>query len=87
MKLRTKCRRGRSSTSSVKHHGETHIIINIVMKQRKGFNGDLKPEHTFRKHAYSNILKISAPKNEDFQTKKNLIFFIFLLKTKIVGTR
>ena len=32
------------------------------------------------KHAYSNILKISSPKTESFQTKI-LIFFIFLLKT------
>ena len=34
-----------------------------------------------RKHAYSNILKISPPKTENFQIKKNLIFFIILLKT------
>ena len=33
-----------------------------------------------RKHAYSNILKISPPKNENFQIKI-LILFIFLLKT------
>ena len=33
-----------------------------------------------RKHAYSNILKILQPKNENFQIKI-LIFFIFLLKT------
>ena len=33
-----------------------------------------------RKHAYSNILKISPPKNRKFSDKKNL-FFIFLLKT------
>ena len=32
-----------------------------------------------RKHAYSNILKISTPKTENFQIK-TLIFFIFLLK-------
>ena len=32
------------------------------------------------KHAYSNILKILPPKNENFQIKI-LIFFIFLLKT------
>ena len=38
------------------------------------------------KHAYSNILKISRPKTESFQIKI-LIFFIFLLKTYIVGTR
>ena len=32
------------------------------------------------------ILKISPPKNEIFQIKI-LIFFIYLLKTEIVGTR
>ena len=35
---------------------------------------------SLRKHAYSNILKFSSPKTENFQIKK-LIFFIFLLKT------
>ena len=35
---------------------------------------------TLRKHAYSNILKISPPKTESFQIKI-LIFFIFLHKT------
>ena len=35
---------------------------------------------TLRKHAYSNILKISPPKTESFEMKI-LIFFIFLLKT------
>ena len=41
-----------------------------------------------RKHGYSNILEILPPK---YKKKKNhikiLIFFIFLLKTKIMGTR
>ena len=31
---------------------------------------------TLRKHAYSNILKISPPKNESFQIKKSDIFHI-----------
>ena len=35
---------------------------------------------SLRKHAYSNLLKISPPKTESFQ-RKILIFFIFLLKT------
>ena len=43
--------------------------------------------HTLRKHAYSNILKILSPKAENFQIKTSDIFFIFLLKTKVVGTR
>ena len=34
---------------------------------------------TLRKHAYSNILKISPPKTESFQIKI-LMFFLFLLK-------
>ena len=38
------------------------------------------------KHAYSNILEISPPKTESFQIKI-LIFFVFVLKTWIVGTR
>ena len=33
-----------------------------------------------RKHAYSNILKISPTKTENFQIKTSDIFFIFLLK-------
>ena len=36
---------------------------------------------SLQKHAYSNILKILPPKNENFQINKNLIFLIFLLKT------
>ena len=36
---------------------------------------------TLRKHAYSNILKILPPKNENFQVKKIWYFFIVLLKT------
>ena len=36
--------------------------------------------HSFRKHAYSNILKISPSKTESFRLKI-LIFFIFLLIT------
>ena len=31
---------------------------------------------TLRKHAYSNILKISPPKNEDFPIKSSDIFHI-----------
>ena len=37
-------------------------------------------QKSLRKHAYSNILKISPLKTESFQIKI-LIFFIFLLKT------
>ena len=34
------------------------------------------PIVTLRKHAYSNILKISPPKNENFQIKNSDIFLI-----------
>ena len=37
--------------------------------------------HPLRKHAYSNILKISPPKTESFEIKILIFFFIFLLKT------
>ena len=45
LKITNICTVMRSSTSSVKHHIETHIIKNIVIKESKGLNGDLKPEH------------------------------------------
>ena len=37
---------------------------------------------TLRKHAYSNILKISPPKNENFQIKNSNIFSYFCPKHK-----
>ena len=67
--------------------------VNGVM----GVNGIMRTCHTrkftqqnikaLRKHTYSDIEKISPPKTENVQIKKTLIFFIFLLKTQIVGTR
>ena len=45
------------------------------MKQKKGYQQTV----SFRKHAYSNILKILPPKTESAQIKI-LIFLIFLLK-------
>ena len=33
-------------------------------------------DHSLRKHAYSNILKILPPKNENFQIKNSDIFHI-----------
>ena len=51
-------------------------------KERKIFQNDVCWNHYphYEKHAYSNILKISPPKNEKFQIKNSDIFFIFLLK-------
>ena len=45
---------------------------------------NLEKPNSLQNHAYSKILKISPPKTESFQIKI-LIFFIFLLKTYIVG--
>ena len=49
----------------------------------KLFNGTINKtvKESLRKHAYSNILKILPPNNENFQTKI-LIFFKCLLKTE-----
>ena len=33
------------SPKDVKYHSETHMIKTVMMKQSKGFKGDLKPEH------------------------------------------
>ena len=52
------------------------------MKQRTNqrIENKLKDPDLLQKHAYSNILKITPPKPENFQIK-TLVFFIFLLKT------
>ena len=50
-----------------------HPKIFVVLRYEENFL-------TLRKHAYSNILKILPPKNENFQMKI-LILFIFQLKT------
>ena len=47
------------------------IIHEVTQKRR--------PQSPLRKHAYSNILKILPPKNENFQIKNSDIF-TFLLK-------
>ena len=38
--------------------------------------GNLTKSHTLRKHAYSNILRILPPKNENFQMENSDIFLI-----------
>ena len=64
-----------------------------MMKQSRRCYGDLHKKTQFepreaplRKHAYSNVLKISPPKTESFRIEIPM-FFLFLLKTLIVGTR
>ena len=59
-----------------------HCIENRTITKK-----EKRKEKSLRKHAYSNILNISPPKTENFQIKKNLIFFIFLFKTYIVDIR
>ena len=41
-----------------------------------------RKQQSFRKHAYSNVLKILSPKNENFQIK-NLISFTFHTKHRL----
>ena len=49
----------------------------FISRMRKVLYGHLLPIDTsLRKHAYSNILKISSPKTEDFQIKNSDIFHI-----------
>ena len=62
---------------------QLHTILVLEFEQYKSKGFPLETENIpLRKHAYLNKLKILSPKNENFQTKKkNLIFFIFLLKT------
>ena len=44
------------------------MVINLTLNEVR---------NTLRKHAYSNILKISPPKNENFQIKNSNIFSYF----------
>ena len=68
-----------------------HLLYHFYEDLRNPYETDyttLKYDYSWRNHACSNILKISPPKTERFQTKiLILVFFIFLLKTWIVGTR
>ena len=58
---------------------QTARFNSLGRKTKKRLNTE---SSTLRKHAYSNIQKISPQKTENFQIKKKtLIFFIFLLKT------
>ena len=59
---------------------ERSLIECATVIRRHMNEGNLCLADSLRKHAYSNVLKISPPKTESFQIK-NLIFFIFLLKT------
>ena len=61
------------------HNGSTNHNIWTAKRTKHG----KKSGSALRKHAYSNILKISPPKNERSQINI-LIFFLFLLKTYIV---
>ena len=55
----------------------------LLDRTKRGLNSDFftvffiyLPGFTLRKHAYSNIQKISLPKTENFQIKKSNIFHI-----------
>ena len=66
------------------HSLQQQIQFNVKILGNKDWRYKEGPLHvceTLRKYAYSNILTILPPKNENFQIKDSDIFFIFLLKT------
>ena len=72
--------RSGSTVSSFRHQPKVKLTRELLGQVWSGVYWLL------RKYAYTNILKMSPSKTENFQIKI-LIFFISLLKTKIVGTR
>ena len=60
---------------------ETDNCANNKIHMRRLIKIYIASHSALRKHAYSNIWKISPPKNWIFSDKKTLIFFKFLLKT------
>ena len=53
------------------------LLLNINMEgQSVLISAAFQKPDSLRKHAYSNILKILAPKNENFQMKNSDIFHI-----------
>ena len=66
---------------------DTHDRFSAILYKWYSFFCDVMFTFSLRKHAYSNILKILPPKNENFQIKKKSLIFMFLLKTLILGTR
>ena len=65
-----------------RQHFDFFCLLSCTPKLfRKGLESKTK-EISLRKRAYSNILKISPPKTENFHIKtSDDFFFIFLLKT------
>ena len=64
----------------VEDRGKDFMTSTEVMWSTWGLNMRTRDLQSLRKHAHSNKLKILPPKPENFQIK-NLVFFIFLLKT------
>ena len=55
----------------------------IIVLDTLLFGGTCMEEISLRKHAYSNIYKISPPKNENFQKKKKKLRY-FHISAKII---
>ena len=55
--------------------GTNSVVVTRVHCFFKNFISELT-EHSLQKHAYSNMLKILSPKNENFQIKNSDIFHI-----------
>ena len=68
-----KVRRFRSSCACAKYHPRLCAPLIHFVVSNASVSGQLRP---LRKHAYSNILKILQPKNENFQIKSSDIFHI-----------
>ena len=64
-------------------------ITSFLLRNKKNINKNTlsgalvfrRRSHILRKHGYSNTMNILPPNDENFQIKKILIFFLFLLKT------
>ena len=61
-----------SSHVRLHYHQRSLLLDSISLQQTVRMCRLALVFHTLRKHAYSNILKISPPKNENFQIKKSV---------------
>ena len=61
-------------------HWSVSQKLHLINVQYENLSYSYNSYITLRKYTYSNILKILQPKKGKFSDKKDLIFFIFLLK-------
>ena len=63
------------------HNSST--VRNILIHTETGIDNRYPMDLSLRKHAYSNILKILPPKNENFQTKIPIFFIRKIMYTPV----